>query len=151
MRVISEEKSDPTESVDVSFHSEIDRDVPYMRMGMHDRVAPRKERPQAKSPHWWDDRDFVTGRFEKDDFVARVMDHSADQYDVAIGSDTLTWAFPRLGDKCDKLQPVARNFGRLLVGTAGHVSKHSISDKEMLDVDPQEAYTAVKLVVSIPR
>ena len=46
MRVIFEEKSDPTESVDVLSHSEINWVVAYMRMGMHDRVAARKERAQ---------------------------------------------------------------------------------------------------------
>ena len=45
MRVMFEEKSDPMESVDVLSYSEIDQIVAYMRMGMHDRVAPRKERP----------------------------------------------------------------------------------------------------------
>ena len=79
MRVMFEERSDPTESVDVLSHLEIDRVVAYMRMGMHDRVATRKERAQAKSPHWWDDRELVTGKFEKDEFVARVMDNLADQ------------------------------------------------------------------------
>ena len=94
MRVMSEENSDPTESVDVLSHSEIDRVVAYMQMGMHDRVAARKEGVQAKSPNWWDDRELVTGKFEKDEFVARVMDHLSDQYDGPIGSDPLTWCFP---------------------------------------------------------
>ena len=151
MRVMIEEKSDPTESVDVLSHSRIDRVVAYMRMGMHDQVAARKERAQAKSPHWWDDRELVTGKFEKDEFVARVMDHLADQYDGPIGSDPPTSGFPRVGDKFDKLQPVARNFRRLSVGTAAHVDEQGISDEEMSDVDPQEAYTTVKTVVSIPR
>ena len=110
MRVMFEEKSDPTESVDVLSHSEIDRVVAYMRIGMHDRVAARKERARAKSPHWWDDRELVTGKFEKDEFVARSTDHLADQYDRPIGSDPPTWGFPRVGDKFDELQPVARNF-----------------------------------------
>ena len=45
MRVMFEEKSDPTESLDVLSHSEIDQVVAYMRMGMHDRVAaPKGER-----------------------------------------------------------------------------------------------------------
>ena len=54
---------------------------------MHDQVAARKERAQAKSPHWWEDLESVTGKFDKDEFVARVMDHLADQYDVPIESD----------------------------------------------------------------
>ena len=75
MRVIVEEKSDPTKSVDVLSHSEIDWVLAYMRMGMHDQVAAREERAQANSPHWWDDRELVNRNFEKDDFVARVIDH----------------------------------------------------------------------------
>ena len=56
--------------------------------------------------------------------------------------------FPRVGDKFDEFQPVARNFGRLSDGTAARVDEQGISDEEMSDVDPQEAYTAVK---SVPR
>ena len=56
-----------------------------------------------------------------------------------------------MGDNFDEFQPVARSFLRLSVGTAAHVDEEGISDKEMSDVDPQEAYTAVKSVVSIPR
>ena len=80
-----------------------------------DRVAARKERAQAKSPHWWDD-ELVTGKFEKDDCVARVMDHLDDQYDGPIGSDPPTWGFPGLGDKFDEFQPVARNFAKIIGG-----------------------------------
>ena len=112
MMVMFEEKSDPTETVDVLPHSEINRVFAYMRMGMHDRVAAREERVQAKSLHWWDDRELVTGKFEKDEFVARIMDHLADQYDGPIGSDPSTWGFPRVGDKFDELQPLARNVRR---------------------------------------
>ena len=150
MRVMFEEKSDPTESVDELSHSEIDRVVAYMRMGMHDGAAARKERAQATSPHLGDD-ELVTGKLEKDEFVAGVMDHLADQYDGPIGSDPPTWGFSRLGDKFDEFQPVARNFRRLSAGTAAHVDEQGISDEEMSDVNPQEAYTAVKSVVSIPR
>ena len=151
MRVMFEEKSDPTGIVAVLPHSEIDRVVAYMRMGMHDRVAAQKERAQDKSPHTWDDWELVTGNFEKDEFVARVMDHLADQYDGPIGSDTPTSGFPRVGDKVDEGQPVAQDLRKFSVGTADHVDEQGISDEEMSDVDPQEAYTAVKSVVSIPR
>ena len=151
MRVMFEEKSNPTESVDVLSHSDIDRVVAYMRMGMHDRVAARKERAQAKLPRWWDDRELVTGKFEKDEFVEGVMDHLADQYDGPIGSDPPTWGFPKVGDNFDEFQPVARGFRGLSVGTAAHVNEQGISDEEMSDMDPQEAYTAVRSVVSVPR
>ena len=151
MGVMFEEKSDATESLDVLSRSEIDRVVAYRRRGMNDRVAARKERAQGKSPHWVGDRELVTGKFEKNEFVARVMDHLADQYDSPIGSDPPTWSFPRGVDKFDEIQPVAQNFRRLSLGTAAHVDEQGISDEEMSDVDPQEAYTAVKSVVSIPR
>ena len=128
MTVMFEEKSDPTESVDVLSHSEIDRVVAYMRMGMHDRVAARKERAQARSPHWWDNWELVTGKFGKDEFVARLMDHLADRSDGPIGSDPWTWGFPRVGDKFDEFQPVARNFRRSSVGTAAHVDEQGISN-----------------------
>ena len=151
MRVMFEEKSDPTESVDVLCHSEIYRIIACMRIGMHDRVAARKEQAQARSPHWWDDWELVTGKFENDEFVARVMDHLADQYDGPIGSDPPTWEISRSGDKFNKFKPGARNLRRLSVITAAHVNEQGISDEEMSDVDPQETYTAVKSVVSIPR
>ena len=64
---------------------------------MHDRVAAQEERAEAKSRHWWDHRELVTGKFEKDEFVARVMDHLADQYVGPIGSDPPTWGFVRSG------------------------------------------------------
>ena len=151
MRVMFEEKSDPTVSVEVLSHPEIDRVVAYMRIGMHDRVAARRGRAQAKSPNWWDHLELVTGKFDKDEFVARVMVHSADQYDGLIGSDRPAWGFPRVADKFDEFQPVVRNFQRLSVGTAAHVDEQGISDEEITDVDPQEAYTAVKSVIPIPR
>ena len=84
----------------------------------------------------------MTGKFEKNESVARVMDHLA---------DPSTRGFPSVGDEFDEFRPVARNFRRLSVGTAAHVDERGISDKEMSDVDPQETYTAVESVVSIPR
>ena len=60
------------------------------------------------SPHWWDDKRLVTGKYEKDEFVARVMDHIADQYDGPVGSDPPTWDFPRMGAGSDKTQEAQR-------------------------------------------
>ena len=80
----------------------------------------------------------MTGKFQKDEFVAGVMDHLADQYDGPVGSDRPTNGSRRLGKKVDKFHSVARKFQRLLVGTAAHVVEQGISDEEMLDVDPQE-------------
>ena len=82
--------------------------------------------------------------------MARVMDHLAGQYAGPIGSDAPTWGFPIVGDESNEFHPVARSFRRFSVGTAAHVAEQVISDPEMSNLDPQEAYTAVKSVVSIP-
>ena len=90
MRVMFEPKErtdQPVDGIDILSYSEIDDVVNYMRMGMHDRVAAKKRRAMVTSPHAWDDKMLVTGKYEKDEFVARVMDHIADQYDGLVGSD----------------------------------------------------------------
>ena len=58
----------PIDGIDVLSHAEIDDVVNYMRMGMQDRVAARKRRAMVTSPHWWDDKMLVTGKYEKDEF-----------------------------------------------------------------------------------
>ena len=152
MRVMFEPKEgtdQPMDGSDVLSHAEIDHVVNYMRIGMHDRVAAKKGRAMVTSPHWWDDKMLVTGRYEKDEFVARVMDHIADQYDGPVGSDPPTWDFPRMGAGNDKNSADAANFRRLSVKTAPHDDEDGISDEEKSDSDPEEAYTAVRSVVSI--
>ena len=154
MRVMFEPKEgtdQPKDGIDVLSHALIDHVVNYMQMGMHDRVAAKKGRTMVTSPHWWDDKMLVTGKYEKDEFVARVMDHIADQYDGPVGSDPPTWDFPRMGAGSDKKQADAANFRRLSVGSAPHDDEDGISDEEKLESDPEEAYTAVRLVVSIPK
>ena len=84
MRAMFEPKegtNQPMDGIDVPSHAEIDHVVNYMRMGMHHRVAAKKGRAMVTSPHWWDEEMLVTGKYEKDEFVARVMGHIADQYD----------------------------------------------------------------------
>ena len=140
MRVMSEPKEgtdQPMDGIDVLSHAEIDHVVNYMRMGMHDRVAAKKGRAMVKSPHWWDDKILVTGKYEKDEFVARVMDHIADQYDGPVGSDPLTWDFPRMGAGSDKNQADAANFRRLSVESAPHDDENGISDEDKSDSDPE--------------
>ena len=83
---------------------------------MHDRVAAKKRRAMVTSPHWWDDKMLVTGKCEKDEFVARVMDHIADQYDGPVGSDPPTWGFPRVGTGSDEHQPEAANVSKIIGG-----------------------------------
>ena len=154
MRVMFEPKEgmdQPMDGTDVLSHAEIDHVVNYMRMGMHDHVAAKKRRTNVTSPHRWDDKMLVTGKDEKDEFVARVMDHIADQYDGSVGSDPPTWNFPRMGAGSDKNQADAANFRRLSVKSAPHDDEDGISDEEKSDSDPEEAYTAVRSVVSIPK
>ena len=113
MRVMFEPKEgthQPVDGIDIVSHSEIDDVVNYMRMGMHDCVAAKKRRAMVTSPNGWDDRTLVTGKYEKDEFVARVMDHIADQYDGPVGSHPPTWDFPRMGAGSDKNQADAANF-----------------------------------------
>ena len=113
MRVMFEPKEgtdQPIHGIDILSHSEIDNVVNYMRMGMHDRVAAKKGRDMVTSPHWWDDKMLVTGKYEKDEFVARVMDHIADQNDGSVGSDAPTWDFPRIRASSDKNQADVANF-----------------------------------------
>ena len=75
----------------------------------------------------------VTGKYEKDEFVARVMDHIADQYDGPVGSDRPTWDFPRMGAGSDKNSADAANFRRLSVGSMPHDDEDGISDEEKSD------------------
>ena len=154
MKVMFEPKEgtdQPTDGIDVLSHAEMDNVVNYMQMGMHDRLAAKKRRAMVTSPHWWDDKRLVTGKYEKDEFVARVMDHIADQYDGPVGSDPPTWDFPRPGAGSDKNSVDAPNFRRLSVGRAPHDDEDGISDEEKSDSDPEEAYTAVWSVVLIPK
>ena len=154
MRAMFEPKEatdQPMDGIDVLSHAEIDHVVKYMRMGMHDCVAAKKGRAMVTSPHWWDDRMLVTGNYEKDEFLARVMAHIADQYDGPVGSDPTTWDFTGMGDGSHKNQADATDFRRISVGSAPHDDEDGISDEEKLDSDLAEAYTAVRSVVSIPK
>ena len=154
VRVMFEPKegtNQPMDGIDVLSHAEIDHVVKYMRMGMHDRVAAKERRAMVTSPHCWDDKILVTGKYGKNEFVARVMDHIADQYDSPVGSDRPTWDFPRMGAGSDKNSADAANFRRFSVGSAPHDDKDGISDEEKSDSDLEEDYTAVRSVVSIPK
>ena len=68
---------------------EMDRVVHYMNDGMHDRVAAKQGRSRVKSPHSWDDQNSITGKFTNNEFVARMMDHMADQ-DEPVDSNPRT-------------------------------------------------------------
>ena len=141
----------PMDGIDILSPAEIDHVVNYMRMGMHDCVAAKKGRAMVTSPHWWDDKMLVTGKYEKDEFVARVMDHIADQFNGPVGSDPLTWDFARMGACSDKNSADAAKFRRLSVGSAPDDDEDGISDEEKSDSDPEEAYTAVRSGVLISK
>ena len=98
---LKERKDQPMDGIDVLSHAEVDHVINYMPMRMHDRVAAKKGRDMVTSQHWWDDKMLVTGKYEKDEFVARVKDHIADKYDDPVGSDPSTWDFPRMGAGSD--------------------------------------------------
>ena len=139
MQVMFEPKEgtdQPMDGIDVLSHAEIDHVVNYMRMGMHDRVAAKKGRAMVTSPYWWDDKMLVTGKYEKDEFVVRVMDHSADQYDCPVGSNPPTWDFPRMQAVSDKNSADAANFRRLSVGSAPQVDEDGISDVGEVGLGP---------------
>ena len=141
----------PIDGVQVLSHAEINNIVNYMRMGMHNRVAAKRERAAVTSPHWWDDKRLVTGKYERDEFVARVLDHLADQYDGPVGSDPPTLGFPRVGTDLDKNLSEAANFPGRSVGSAPHDDEDGIADEEKSASDLEEAYTAVRSVVSRPK
>ena len=81
--------------------------------------------------------------------MARVMDHIADQYDGPVGSNPPTWDFPGMGAGSNKNKADAANFRRLSVGSVPHNDEDGIADEDKSDSDPEEAYTAVRSVVSI--
>ena len=119
MKVMFEPKEgtdQPIDGIDILSHSEIDNVVNYMRMGMHDRVSAKKRRAMVTSPHWWDDKMLVTGKYEKDEFVARVMDHIADQYDGPVRVGPADMGFSKNG--CRERQEPARcrKFSKIIGG-----------------------------------
>ena len=109
MRVKLKEGTDqPMDGIDVLSHAEIDHVVNYMRMGMHDGAAAKKGRAVLTSPHWWDDNMLLTGKYEKDEFVARVMDHIADQCHGPVGSDLRRGIFQEWGPVATRTRLIPR-------------------------------------------
>ena len=79
MRVMFEESNGPKVEVKTLSLDEIDRVVHYMKDGMGGRS-------RDKCPHWRKDQNLMTGKFTKNEFGTRVMDHMADQ-DEPLGSN----------------------------------------------------------------
>ena len=70
---------------------------------------------------------------------------------VRLGRTHRHGIFLRMGADSNRNQPDAANFRRLSVGGAPYDDEDGISDEEKSDSDPEEAYTAVPSVVSIPK
>ena len=150
MRIMFQGSSDPKVEVKTLLFDEIDRLVHYMKDGMHDRVAAKQARSRVKSPYWWDDQNFITGKLTKNEFVARVIDHMADQ-DEPVGSDPPTWNFPRssIGSKPD-IPFNIQEFRKLSAGLQTHDVKEGMTDEEISERNPEESYTAIWSVVTVP-
>ena len=150
MRVMFEGSNDPGVEVKTLSFDEIDGVVHYMKDGMHDRVVAKQARSRVKSPHWWDDEILITRKFTKNEFVARVMDHMADQ-DEPAGSNTPTWNFPGsgIGSKPDTPFNI-QEFRKLSAVLQTHGAEEGMTDEEMSEGDPEDSYTAIWLVVTVP-
>ena len=150
MRVIFQESNDPKVEVNTLLFDGVDRLVHYMKDGMHDRVAAKQAKARFKSPHWWDDKNLITGKFAKDEFLARVMDHMAVQ-DEPVGSNPPAWNFPGsgIGSKPDTPFHI-QEFRKLLAGVHTHDGGEGMTDDEMLERNPEESYTAMRSVVTVP-
>ena len=150
MRVMFEESNDPRVDVKTLSFDKIDRVVHYMKNEMHDCVAAEQARSRVKSPHWWDDQSLTTGKFTKNEFVARVMDHMADQ-DESVGSNPTTWNFPRSGIRMKPDTPLnIHEFRKISAGLQIHDVEKGMTDEEMSESDLEESYTAIRSVVTVP-
>ena len=70
---------------------------------------------------------------------------------VRLGRTRRRGIFQELGVGSDKNQADAANFRRLSVGSAPNDDEDGISDEEKSDSDPDEASTAVRSVVLVPK
>ena len=144
MRVMFKESNDPKVEVKTLSFNEIDPVVYYMKDGMHDRVAAKQARSRVKSPHWWDDQNLINGKFTKNEFVARMTDHMADQ-DEPVGSNPPGWNFLRsgIGSKPDTAFNIQES-RKLSAGLQTHDNEEGMTDEEMSESDPEESYTGIR-------
>ena len=150
MSLMFEEGNDPKVDIKTLSFEEIDRVVHYMKDGMHDRVAAKQAPSRVKTLHWWEDYNLITGKFTKSEFVARVMDHMADQ-DEPSGSNPPTWNSPRSGIASKPDTPFnTKEFSKPLAGLHTHDGEEGMPGEEMSEGDPEESYTAIRSVVTMP-
>ena len=128
---------------------EIDGVVHYIKECMHDHVAAKRARSQVKCPHWWDNQNLITGKFTKNEFVARVMDHMTDQ-DEPLGSNPPTSNFPLLGIGSKPCTPFnSQKFRTSSAGLQTHDVEEGMTDEEISEGDLEESYTAIRSVVAV--
>ena len=117
---------------------------------MHDHMATKQARSRVKYPHWWDNQNLITRKFTKNEFVARVMDHMADQ-DEPVGSNPPTWNFPGSDIILKADTPFnAQELRRLSAGLHTHDVEEGMMDEEMSEGDLQESSPAIRSVVTVP-
>ena len=150
MRVMFEESKYPKVEVKTLSFDEINRVVHYMKDAMHDRVAAKQPSSRVQSPHWWDNQNLITGKITKNEFVARVMDHMANEPEP-VASDPPTWNFARpvIGSKPDTPFNI-QEFRKLSARLQTHDVEEGMTDEEMSEGDPEESYTAILSVVTVP-
>ena len=141
----------PVDGIDILSHSEIDNVVNYMRMRMHDRVAAKKSGPWSHLRIGGMTRCWSPASTRRMSLWRGSWITITDQYDGPVGSDPPTWDVSRTGAGRDRNSVDAANFRRLSVGRAPHDDEDDISDEEKSNSDSEEAYTAVRSVVSIPK
>ena len=124
-----------------------DHVVHYMKDGIHDRVAAKQARSWVKSPHWWDDQNLITRKFTKNEFVARLMDHMADQ-DEPVESNPPTWNSPRSGiDLRPNTAFNIQEFRKLSAGLQTQDVEEGMTDEGISESELEESYTAIRSVV----
>ena len=150
MRVMLEESIDAKVEVHTLSLDEINRLVDYMKDGTHDRAAAKQARARVKSPFEWDDQNLIRGKFTKNEFAARVMDHMADQ-DAPVRSNPPRWNFPRSGIESNPHSPFnIQGFRKPKAGLHTDDGFEGATDEEMSEVKPEESYMAIWSVLTVP-
>ena len=68
-----------------------------------------------------------------------------------MGSNPRTWNFPRSGNGSKTNTPFAiQEFRKLCAGLQTHDVEEGMTDEKMSESDPEESYTAIRSVVTVP-
>ena len=154
MKVIFEPKegtNQPIDGIDVLSHAEIDASSTTCGWGCTTVWQPRRGGPWSHLRIGGMTRCWSPATTRRMSSWRGSWITSRTNTMVWLVSDPPTWDFPRMGANSDSNQPDAANSRRLSVGSAPYDDEDGISDKEKSDSDLEEAYTAVRSVVSIPK